>query len=324
MIVEAAASWTIIMLITGLYLWWPSSAAGLGGVLYPRLVSRGRRFWRDLHAVAGLWISMFALFLLLSGLPWAKSWGGMLREVRSWGAPPRVAQDWTTGRSSELNNRRLANAPLAVPASLALSGDEHAAHRAAANPSVGMQSEVVASYDALDKLAPIVASADLVPPVLIAPPSKGAANWTARSDTPNRPRRVTLQLDGQTGQILSRQTFADRPWPDRVIGVGIAAHEGQLFAPWNQALGLFTAVGLWLVSISAIVLWWRRRAVGTLGAPLPSPRPHAVAPFLVLTVMLALLFPLFGISLLLVLSIERGLLRRFAATRHFLGLNECR
>ena len=36
-LVELAASWTIIMIVTGLYLYWPRHAKGLGGVMYPRL-----------------------------------------------------------------------------------------------------------------------------------------------------------------------------------------------------------------------------------------------------------------------------------------------
>lgn len=52
MIVELAASWAIVMILTGLFLWWPRNVNGAGGVLYPRL-GRDRRFWRDLHGVAG-------------------------------------------------------------------------------------------------------------------------------------------------------------------------------------------------------------------------------------------------------------------------------
>ena len=72
--VELAASWTIIMLLTGMVLWWPRNTRLWAGVLYPRLRHGGRVFWRDLHSVTGIWISAFALFLLISGLPWAKFW----------------------------------------------------------------------------------------------------------------------------------------------------------------------------------------------------------------------------------------------------------
>src|SRR3546814_4871253 len=83
MLVELAASWAIVMLISGLYLRWPRDASGIAGIVYPRLRRGGRVFWRDQHAVVGLWVSAFALFLLISGLPWATFWGGNLQTVRS-------------------------------------------------------------------------------------------------------------------------------------------------------------------------------------------------------------------------------------------------
>ena len=52
-LVEIAACWTVTMLLTGLYLWWPRRTRGLGGVLYPRLRGGKRLFWRDLHVVGG-------------------------------------------------------------------------------------------------------------------------------------------------------------------------------------------------------------------------------------------------------------------------------
>ena len=67
MIVELAASWAIVMIVTGLFLWWPRGTKGLGGVLYPRLRQGQRIFWRDLHAVTGIWVSGLALFLIADG-----------------------------------------------------------------------------------------------------------------------------------------------------------------------------------------------------------------------------------------------------------------
>ena len=52
-LVEIAASWAIVLIITGLYLWFPRNRSGAAGVLYPRLSGHGRMFWRDLHAVTG-------------------------------------------------------------------------------------------------------------------------------------------------------------------------------------------------------------------------------------------------------------------------------
>src|SRR3546814_3517087 len=86
------------------------------------------------------------------------------------------------------------------------------------------------SFDAaaLDRLVPVFAALQWPPPVLVAPPSAASAQWTARSDTQNRPQRVSLTLDGASGQIVKRIDFNQRPMLDRIIGTGVAAHEGQL------------------------------------------------------------------------------------------------
>ena len=297
MLVELAASWTLVMLITGIYLWWPRQAEGLAGVLYPRLDARRRVVWRDLHAVVALWVSAFTLFLLVSGLPWAKSWGGMLKDLRSLATASAVQQDWTTGSASERAERRLQNSP---------PGDEHAAHRHGGVPGHGDMAAPAAApdYAALDRIVPTVAALDLPAPVIVSPPSRRTPDWTARSDTQNRPQRVTLRLDPASGALLSRQNFADRPLLDRVIGTAVAAHEGQLFGAANQALGVFTAAGLVLVSISSVVLWWGRRAPGTLGAPAAAARGPLPWWLLGLMALLGLLLPLLGASMLAIAAFE--------------------
>ncbi|HEY4143457.1 PepSY domain-containing protein [Pinirhizobacter sp.] len=311
MVVELAASWAIVMILSGLYLWWPRGK-GLAGVLYPRLREHGRMFWRDLHAVAGVWVALLALTMLVSGLPWSKSWGGMLKEVRQFGSQTQVVQDWTTGRSDELAQRRAANTAMDDMADMP--GMDHGPRRSpnqvlhAALADAGMARAAV-DLHALDRLVPTVASLKLPPPVLIAPPSKAKAGWTGRSDTQNRPKRLTLTLDGATGQVVNRKDFAQGPFLDRAIGYGVAAHEGQLFGWPNQLLGLATALGLITVTISGLVMWWRRKPVKRLGAP---PAHGARYPKLMvgLLVVFGVLLPLLGISMLFVLAAERLVLRR--------------
>jgi uncharacterized iron-regulated membrane protein len=77
-LLELGASWTVVMTLTGLYLWWPRGARGLGGVLYPRLRGGPRTFWRDLHAVAGVYLALILLAFLLSALPWTTLWGAKI------------------------------------------------------------------------------------------------------------------------------------------------------------------------------------------------------------------------------------------------------
>jgi uncharacterized iron-regulated membrane protein len=307
MLVETAASWTIVMLVTGLYLWWPTDSTGLAGVVYPRLGRRGRLWWRDLHAVTGFWVTFFALFLLVSGLPWARSWGGLLKEVRHWSSSSPVKQDWTTGRSAELEQRRLA---ASTPAQPPTQSQEHEHHHGGA-AATGLERRL--DYAPLDRLVPVVRAEHLQPPVLIAPPSRADTHWTAKSDTQNRPQRVELTLDGVHATVVSRSDFSQKPLLDRAVGIGIAAHEGQLFAPFNQMLGLFTAISLWIVCISGVVMWWRRRPAGLLGVPPAEPRAPLALGLCALIVVLGLLLPLLGATLLVVWTVERTLLRRWIA-----------
>ncbi len=301
-IVELAASWTIVMIVTGLYLWWPRQGRGLAGTLYPRLAGGGRLFWRDLHAVTGVWISCFTLFLLVSGLPWAKVWGEYFKEARRLTGAAVVRQDWPVGA-----------ADAAIPA-VATGG--HGEHGTAPGHVPLDRSP---DYAAIDRLVGTVAPLDLAAPVLISPPAGRAVQWTAKSETQNRPRRVTLTLDGATGAVLKREGFTDRHLLDRIVAVGVAAHEGQLFGWPNQLLGLLTACGLLLLVVSGVTMWWRRRLRGSLGAP---PRSPASVSWGVGALMLlfGVSFPLFAASLILVLFVERALLRRIPGVSEWLGL----
>ena len=308
MVVETAASWAIVMIVSGLFLWWPRKS-GLAGVIYPRLWRGGRVFWRDLHAVTGLWVSFFTLFVLLSGLPWARSWGNLLQDAGLLGGAAATRLDWTTGRDSEIRARVARNAPPVAPSG------EHAAHEATAATSA-------ASYAGLDRLVAVVDSLHLEPPVLVSPPSMAAHTWTARSDAADRVSRTEIELDMRTATITSRVDFGERPLVDRVVGIGIAAHEGQLSGRLNQVMGLFTAASLWIVAISSVVLWWKRKPANALGAPSPqvgSPRIPALVK--VLTVALALAFPMMGATLLAILAIERGVFVRVPAAARFFGLS---
>ena len=322
MLVELAGSWAVVMILTGLFLWWPrgtqkGQVKGLGGVLYPRLGLGRRMFWRDLHAVAGLWVSLLTLGLLLSGLPWAKSWGGYLKEVRQVAGQAVVRQDWTTGRGSELAQRAALSA-----GSLAGQATEHGDHMAHMAGMRGMAGPPPrpGAYDAVDRMAPTVSALDLAYPVLVTPPMTPGGPWTARSDAQDRPLRVNLVLDPRTGRVLHRQGFGQRDWVDRTVGVGVAAHEGQLLGWPNQLLNLFTALGLLAVSVSAVVLWLRRKPGGALGAPVPTGAPRFAAGLLAIVLALGVLLPLLGASLVAVFLAERLVLRRIPAVAGWLGL----
>lgn len=88
----------------------------------------------------------------------------------------------------------------------------------------------------------------------------------------------------------------------------------------NQLVNALTALAMILVGSSAVMLWLRRRPDGRLGAP-PAlgQRPVAVA-FLILIGAMAIALPPLGTSMIVVLLMERVVLRRIPVVRDWLGL----
>lgn len=315
-LVELAASWAIVMILTGLYLWWPRGR-GLAGVLWPRLSAGSRTAWRDMHAVTGFWVSGLAMVLLLTGLPWADVWGSAFKAVRAEMGWVKGKQDWTIGGA--------ASAP-----------DEHAQHAGHDHATMMATNGHMPDMDHdMAKMAPAITLSDVVRraqrehlafPAVITPPGapgrfgrKGGENWTLRSDSQNRPLRTTITLDKQTGQELSRETFADGHPIDRVVGYGVAWHEGQLFGWVNQLIGVFTAMMLATLSVTGFVMWRKRKPDQGLGAP-PMPKEKVMAGLMPMLLILAAVLPLLALSLVVMALVEKLVIRRIPDLASWLGL----
>jgi uncharacterized iron-regulated membrane protein len=86
--IELAASWLIVMLLTGILLWWPGNGqAGL-----PSRRATGRAAWRQWHAFIGVALAIVSLAILTTGLTWSRTAGGQIRWARDAAGqtPPRI------------------------------------------------------------------------------------------------------------------------------------------------------------------------------------------------------------------------------------------
>ncbi|NHN85079.1 PepSY domain-containing protein [Acetobacter musti] len=311
-IMEMVASWTIILVITGLCLWWPRGQHSLAGILYPRLSLTGRARWRDFHAVTGVWISLFLVLFLVSGLPWSFVWGHALSSVEHTVGRLTSVQDWEIG---------------AVPARDTIAGHPAPGPSVPDMPQTGTAGMNMTEMDmprmdmprmdmpgmdmppaapsapsgpdltGLDNVVRTAQTLSLPDPVLVTPPLEPDTPWTVRSDTQNRPLRESAQVTAD-GHIVSRRNFGQKGLVDRFTGYGVAAHEGQLFGPANQVINLLVALGLMLMSVAATILWLRQKPAGQTGAPprLPSQRAGLIATAILC--LLGLLLPELGASLI--------------------------
>lgn len=306
-IVELAASWAIVMIATGLWLWWPRGR-GLGGILWPRFRLRGRLLWRDIHAVTGFWVSALALVLLFTGLPWADVWGHAFKAIRTELGLVKGKQDWTLG----------GKAPEAGTADGLHGGHDHAAMMAMTGMAMPMPGAApdAAVFDLVVGKARIE---DLAFPALVEPPRRHDGGWTVKSDSQNRPQRVTIRYGG-TGLETRREGFAQKHAIDRIVGYGIAWHEGQLFGLANQLIGTATAIALILLSISGFVMWRKRRPGGLLGAPPRPMKPRVPLGLKLLFGFFVVWLPLFTASLTLLWLFDTFALPRLPRLARWLGV----
>ena len=60
-VVELVTCWTIVLVISGVYLWWPRRRERVWGTFLPRLRRHPYVALRDLHAVSGFYVAAVAL-----------------------------------------------------------------------------------------------------------------------------------------------------------------------------------------------------------------------------------------------------------------------
>lgn len=301
-VVELMASWMIVLIITGLYLWLTSSdlTANVQSKwrrwFVPQFhMKRARSGYKSLHGVIGIWFTLPILVLLLSGLPWTQLWGSGFKQLQAymgWQDQPQFKLAVATvNQNTALENE---------PSLWEISSDPHKHHNHSADKTDTKQIN-------LSPLAIIVESLkqeDLAPPVLISPPSGNSQIWSARSMSQQRSERVTINFHPITADELSRIEFADRHPVRRAVSHGISLHEGVLFGWFNQLLGLLTAVAIIVLSTFGLLIWWLRRPKGQVSAP-PKVTGTVPLPLILLILVMGLLLPAAGISFIVVSVLDK-------------------
>ena len=321
-IVELAACWALVLIATGLYLWWPRRAQKIAGAIAPRLQAKGRVFWRDLHAVTGFYTAAFIAFLVLTGLPWAGLWGDGLNRVantlgvgypaayRTHGAPANaITMKSAVGEAPWT----LENAPLPVSRPAPAAGDPHAGHTGHdAMPASPLPLDT--SSVTVDQVAALLAGHGLGGDYRLSLPQGADGVYTAYT-YPDRPQgQRTLHLDRYSGQLLAEVDYADYGWVAKAVELGVALHMGNYFGVANQIVMLLACVGVVALVITGAIMWWSRRPAGKLGAPAATSKLPLRGAALI-TLLLGAIFPLVGLSLLVVFGIEYVLARHWPAAR---------
>src|SRR5450830_1422378 len=308
-LVELAAGWGVMLVVSGLYLWWPRGKSS-AGVLWPRFNSRGRVFWRDMHAVAGFWGAAFLLVMLLSGMTWTGFWGKQYADL--WNTFP--AAMWNNVPQSDqqariLNTASQQTVPWAMENTpMPMSGDhaEHMKHGAMSNAPA-------APTLRLQQVVDLATARKVEPGYSITFPTTADGVFTVAVFADDPRNDATLHVDQYTGKVLADVRWEHYNGVARATETGVMLHEGKMFGWVNQLIVLLICLMILLSAVSGVVIWWKRRPAGGLGVP---PLRHDLPKWktaMVIMLGLAIIFPLVGASLIVVWALDRLLLSRLFA-----------
>ncbi|MDO6589285.1 PepSY domain-containing protein [Loktanella sp. D2R18] len=309
--IETAASLCLVIVATGLYMWWPREG-GWRRSFIPTF-SKGRSMWKSLHGVVGMWVSIVLVFFLISGLAWAGIWGGKM--VQAWSQFP--AEKWANVPLSDKTHASMNHERREVPWAL----------EQTPLPASGsaMGADGVAGFVSIDTVDALAREIGFDARYQMNLPSGDTGVWTLSRDSmsvdstsPTTDR--TVHVDQYTGNVLADVRYADYSLAGKAMAVGIALHMGTL-GLWSVLANTAVCLAVIFLCISSLVLWWKRRPAkaGRLAAPpMPQEMPLWQGAALVgLGVSMA--FPMAGLALLTVLAIDTLILARIPKLRAVLS-----
>lgn len=297
--IEVVAGWAIVLVVSGVFLWWPRGRSG--GVLSVRGQPRQRLWWRDLHAVTGCLAASAILFLAVTGMPWSAFWGeqfGRLTSTWGVGTPPYV---WGGAPPSTLPLAGLPAVPWASSQAPLPQSSGHDSHHGGA-PAAATADE--APSIGLDRALQVFAGLDLPAGTPVRLPTGPQGVYSAlRFADDVRDLRV-VHLDRYSGAVLADIGLKDYRVAGRLTEWGISLHTGRQFGLANQFVMLAGCLSIVLLAVSAIVMWWKRRPNGRLAAPPRRVADRAAVGAVAVALLLGLLYPLLGASMLLACLVD--------------------
>ncbi|MFT4181826.1 MAG: PepSY domain-containing protein [Rhizobium sp.] len=303
-IIEIVGGFALVLVVTGLYLWWPRKQTG--GVVSVRGTPSRRVFWRDLHAVTGAAAGLLIFFLSLSGMPWSGYWGA---NVKGWLAAHDLG--FPTALWDEVpKSTKVTDDILPAPGWIVEKAPVPLSTPAAAQP---------AGPIGIDKAVEIAKGLGMAPGFALAIPGDKTGVYTAALYPADLADERTIHIDQYSGKPLVDLSFNQYPALGRAIEWGINVHLGQEWGLFNQLLMLATCLAIVLSCVTAVVMWWKRRPAGRLGVPPMPPRKSVYIGLWLIVIAFAAAFPLTGLAIVAMLLLDQLLVRFVPPLRCFLS-----
>jgi uncharacterized iron-regulated membrane protein len=262
-IVELIASWMFVLIITGVYVFWPDKKQGLKAFFKIRYKQGRRLLFRDLHTVLGFWVSALLLMTLAGGMPWTDVFGDGFKWVQ------KVTN---TGFPKTWNGR-------------------------------GLVSEINGEAIPLDEIVAQAKKMGLSGKLNIGLPVSPKGVYIVYNESFDLDTQKRFYFDQYSGKQIFKHEWEDVGILMRGRMWFMAFHQGQ-FGIWNFVVMLFVAILLTFVAIAALISYLKRKPIGKWGVPKVPAKFKVGYGVIIIIILLGIIFPLFGLSVLLITLIE--------------------
>lgn len=281
---ELAASWMWIAALGGIALWFITRPK--------RRINNRFQNRRRLHVTLGWTLLVGMLLFSATGLTWSQWAGGNVDKLRA-------QMGWMTPQ---------VNTQLQGPAMVADPHAEHHGHgMSMPMPAVKPDLTLFDGVLHVAKAAGIDASR-----LEIRPAKSDTQAWTVTEIDRGWPTQVdAVAVDPHTLRVLDHARFADYPLMAKLTRWGVDLHMGVLFGLPNQLLLIAFGVGLCVMIVWGYRMWWMRRPAHNVMNPaqmlfqswkdLPIWGRMVT---LLISVLLGLMMPVMGCSLVLFVMID--------------------
>jgi len=332
---ETAASLTILLIITGIYLWWQKNQS-LKTMLIPNAqqLSQKRSAFRTIHATLGSWVAIVLLFFCISGLAWSGIWGEKMVQAWSqfpagkWGVEPTPSSGSPLGVSATTAqaNKPHVHGADAIP--IPSHGDVLNDGKTKEVPWILEQTPMPMSGTSLgkkgldpkttltnDRVDDFARQLGFIGRYQLNLPQGDNGVWTISQDSMSYDMASpfvdrTVHIDRYSGKILADIRFSDYNAFGKFMAAGLALHMGTL-GIWSILANVLFCLAVIAICLTGLVMWWQRRPEKSSGLQPPAskrerdiPWPFALILLVVAYVFLTALIAIVVIALLDVLIVR--------------------
>ncbi|MEC9442754.1 MAG: PepSY-associated TM helix domain-containing protein [Myxococcota bacterium] len=221
MIVGSATLMFCIIVLTGIWVWWPKSMRMLRRRLKVKTNGGSKRLVFDLHVSVGIYVAIFLFIMGFTGLRWSFEW-------------------FEQGLYVVTNSKKERTKP--------------------PEPLETAKAESIPYDEALRVGQEVLGPAKSYRISIPSEKSPVYAIRAVPDDAAHAKASDTVYIDPVEGSLLRRDRFEARSGGDRLKSTFYALHTGEIYGMWTRILAFLAALIGATMPLTGALIWWNKRS----------------------------------------------------------------